>query len=197
MSSTNLHKGGYLAAILKSNKTVFTPSDIAILWGEALSPTTRVRIDYYVQNHQLIKLRRGIYAKTSDYNRLELATRILTPAYVSFETVLAQEGLIFQVYEAVFVASYITREVVIDGQSFSFRKVKDVVLTNPLGVVQRDETSIATPERALLDTLYVNSDYHIDNLRSVSWEKVFEILPIYENKRMERLINRLYRKVGE
>jgi len=90
------------------------------------------------------------------------------------------------------VASYLTREITIDGQVYSLRKVKDAVLTDPLGVEHREETSIAAKERALLDTLYVNSDYHFDNLEGISWEKVFEILPIYTNQRMNKAVNRLY-----
>ena len=187
-----MHKGNHLAVILKSDKTVFTFKDIALLWREMASPATRVRINYYVKKGDLIRLRRGIYAKTQNYNRLELATRVFTPAYVSFETVLVKEGLVFQVYEKIFVASYLTREITIGDQTYALRKVKDAVLTNPLGIDHREESSIATKERAFLDTLYANSDYHFDNLQGLNWEKVLEILPIYTNKRMEKVVNRLY-----
>ena len=191
-----MHKGEYLAAILKSNKTVFTFKDIGLLWQETASPATRVRINYYVKKGEIIKLRRGIYAKGKDYNRWEMATRIFTPAYVSFETVLAKEGLIFQFYEKIFVASYVTREITIDRQVYALRKIKNSVLTNPLGVEHSDETSIAVKERAFLDTLYVNADYHFDNLQALDWEKVFEIMPIYSNKRMEKGVNRLHQEAA-
>lgn len=192
MIGTNIHKGDYLATILKSQKTVFTSKDIAILWGETASPATLVRINYYVRKGELIKLRKGVYAKNREYNKLELATRIYTPAYVSFETVLTKEGLIFQFYGKIFMASYLTREITIDGQVYSLRKVKDAILTNPLGVEHREETSIATKERAFVDTLYVNPDYYFDSLQGINWEKVFEILPIYTNQRMIKTVNRLY-----
>jgi hypothetical protein len=197
MFGTNIHKGSYLAVILKSDKTVFTSKDIAILWGETASPATRVRINYYVQKGELVKLRKGIYAKSGGYNKLELATHIINPAYVSFETVLAREGLIFQVYERITVASYLTRELTVDGQVYTFRKVKDAVLTNPLGIEHREGTSVANRVRAFLDTLYVNSDYQIDNLQGLNWEKVFEILPIYTNQRMKKAVNRLYLQARE
>lgn len=187
-----MRKGDYLAALLKSPKTVFTSKDIAIIWGETASPATLVRINYYVRKGELIKLRKGIYAKNQNYNKFELATRIFTPSYVSFETILVKEGLVFQFYEKIFVASYLTREIVIDSQVFLIRKIKDVVLTDPLGVEHRDETSLATKERAFLDTLYVNTDYHFDNLKGINWEIVFETLPIYTNQRMMKAVNRLY-----
>ena len=188
-----MRKGDYLSAILKSNKTVFTFKDIALLWQEQASQATRVRINYYINKGELIKLRRGIYAKSNNYNKLELATRIFTPAYVSFETVLANEGLVFQVYEKIYVASYVTREIIIDKKVYSYRRIKLPVLTNPVGVLQDGITSVDTKERAFLDTWYVNKDYHFDSLHSLEWEKVFEILPIFENKRMEKSVNRLYK----
>jgi predicted transcriptional regulator of viral defense system len=191
-----MHKGHYLAAILKSNKTVFTFKDIALLWGEAASGATRVRINYYVKKGELVRLRRGIYAKSRSYNKLELATRIFTPAYVSFETVLSMQGLVFQIYEKIFVATYTTRELSIDNQIYALRKLKNSVLTNPLGVEHREETSIALKERAFLDILYIHADYHFDNLHGLDWEKVFEILPIYTNKRLEKNVNRLHQEIA-
>jgi len=189
-----MHKGNYLTAILRSNKTVFSSKDIALLWHEPGTSATRVRLHYYIQKGDLYRIRKGLYAKSRDYNKLELATRIFTPAYVSFETVLAKEGLIFQFYDQIFIASYLTREITIDQQTYSYRKIKAGVLTNTFGIELVSETSIATKERAFLDVLYVNADYQFDNLRSLNWEKVFEILPIYKNRRMEKKVNTLYKK---
>jgi len=54
---------------------------------------------------------------------------------------------------------------------------------------------MATPERAFLDVLYLNKDYYFDNLSGLNWEKVFEILPVYEgNKRMERRVKEQYKE---
>jgi hypothetical protein len=189
-----MHKGNYLTVILRSNKTVFSSKDIALLWHAPGTSATRVRLHYYIQKGDLYRIRKGLYAKSRDYNKLELATRIFTPAYVSFETVLAKEGLIFQYYEKIFIASYLTREITVDQQTYSYRKIKSGVLTNIFGIDLVSETSIATKERAFLDVLYVNADYQFDNLRSLNWEKVFEILPIYKNRRMEKKVNTLYKK---
>ena len=188
-----MHKGNYLSAILRSKKTVFSSKDIALLWHESNTTAARVRLHYYIQKGELFRIRNGLYAKDKNYNKLELATRILTPAYVSFETVLAKEGLIFQYYEPIFIASYATREIIIEQQVYSFRKVKDKLLTDATGIEHVSETSIAIKERAFLDTLYVHTDYHFDNLRSLNWEKVFQILPIYHNQRMAKQVNNLYK----
>jgi predicted transcriptional regulator of viral defense system len=196
-TGVNMQKGNYLTSILRSNKTVFSSKDIALLWHDPGTSATRVRLHYYIKKGELYRIRKGLYAKSQNYNRLELATRIFTPSYVSFETVLASEGLIFQFYEAVFVASYLTREISVDGQTYSYQKIKVGVLTDPTGIEHVNETSIATQERAFLDTLYVNADYQFDNLRSLSWERVFEILPIYNNQRMGKKVYDLYKKVQD
>lgn len=188
-----MEKGDYLKVILRSAKTVFTQKDISLLWGEKASEATKERLHYYVQRGDLYRVRRGIYAKNDQYNRLELATRIYTPAYVSFETVLAASGLIFQYYSQIFVASYLARELTVQGQAYVFRRIKEMVLINPTGVEQRDESSFATKERAFLDTLYLHADYQFDHLDSINWEDVFQILPIYENQRMMRKVQELYK----
>lgn len=188
-------KGDYLSALLKSKKTIFTYKDIALIWREEASPTTLVRINYYINKGELIKLRKGIYAKNKHYDRLELATRIFTPSYISFETVLVREGLIFQVYERIFVASYLTREITIDDQVYSFRKIKDPVLTYPLGVNHENNRSLASKERAYLDTLYTHIDYHFDDLQVLDWEKVFDILPVYDNKRLENKVSQIFKLI--
>lgn len=192
-----MQKGSYLTAILRSDKTVFTSKDIALLWHEPVTSATRVRLNYYVKKGDLYRIRKGLYAKSRNYNKLELATRIFTPSYVSFETVLAKEGLVFQFYNEILVASYLTREIIVDQQKYTYRKIKDEVLANTSGVEHVNETSIAIKERAFLDTLYLNADYQLDNTRSLIWEEIFKILPIYKNQRMARKVDSLYKTVSD
>lgn len=52
---------------------------------------------------------------------------------------------------------------------------------------------MATKERAFLDRIYINKDYHFDNLDGLDWNKVFEILPIYHNTKMEKRVNNYYK----
>lgn len=190
-------KGQYLEVILRSPKTVFTVEDIALLWAEPSTQAVRMRLSYYVSLGKLYRIRKGIYAKDKNYSTLEFATRIYPPSYVSFETILTREGLIFQFYAQVSVASNLTRDIEVDGQAYSFRKIKTPILTDPMGVENRSETAFATKERAFLDTLYIHGDYHFDNLNGLDWDKVFKVLPIYQNQRMTRQVGRLYKQVAQ
>ena len=187
-------KGEYLDILLRSSKTIFSNKDVALMWGEEADGSVRVRLNYYVKVKKLIRVHRGLYAKDKNYNRYELATRINTPSYISFETVLGSSGMTFQYYGNIFVASYIKRNMEVDGQRIQFFRMKDYVLSNTLGIENSDGYARATKERAYLDTIYRSKKYYIDNESPLDWEKVFEILPIYHNKRMEKTVKKYYDK---
>lgn len=182
-----------ILSILKSNNTVFSFKEILLASGESSPALLRRRIYYYIKNGQLYGIRRGLYAKDKNYDKFELATKIFIPAYVSFETVLAEAGVIFQHYGQIFVASYQTKEIDCDGQILSFKKLKNNVLNNNSGIENKGYYSIASKERAFLDIVYLNKDYHFDNLSPLDWDKVFSILPLYENKRMAKKVNQYYK----
>jgi len=182
-----------ILSILKSNNTVFSFKEILLASGESNPALLRRRIYSYIKNGQLYGIRRGLYAKDKNYNKFELATKIFIPAYVSFETVLAEVGVIFQHYGQIFVASYQTKEIDCDGQIFSFKKLKTNILNNNSGIENKGFYSIASKERAFLDIVYLNKDYHFDNLSPLDWDKVFAILPMYENKRMTKKVNQYYK----
>lgn len=185
---SQLVKGQYVEVLLRSSKTIFSVKDVALLWGVAATNTIRVRLNSYVSSGKLIRVHRGIYAKDKNYNRFELATRIYIPSYISFETVLTRTGINFQYYGNIFVATYVTRDIEVDGHRISFVHMKDYVLSDTTGIEHTNGIAMATKERAFLDRIYVSKDYHFDNLDALDWDKVFEILPIYHNQRMEKKV---------
>jgi len=186
-----------LSKILRTKNTVFTFKDISLLWRETDANLVKRRISHYVKTGKLYSIRRGIYAKDKNYDQFELATKIYTPSYISFETVLAKAGIIFQYYEQIFIASYLSREITIDDERYTYKKIKDSILTNSLGIEIKDNYSIANPERAFLDIIYLYKDYHFDNLSPLNWEKVFDILPIYQNKKMEERVQKYFKNISK
>ena len=187
----------YLDILLRSEKTVFSTKDIALLWQDTGTNAAQVRLNYYVKLGKLIRIKRGLYAKDKNYSKYELATNILRPCYISFETVLGASGVTFQYYGQIFVASYLKRELVCDGQRYEFRKINKIILTNPKGIDYDKEYSIASKERAFLDTIYRSKRYYFDNLSILDWDKVFEILPIYNNKNMIKKVQNYYHNYKE
>ncbi len=59
MSKNITKKGNYLSTLLRSNKTIFSTKEIALLWNEENSAAVRNRLNDYVKNGKLIRLRRG------------------------------------------------------------------------------------------------------------------------------------------
>ena len=182
-----------LLKLYKSVKTILTTKDIAFLWKEKDKDNLKSKISYYVKKGNLERLRRGIFCKDKEFNAKELATSIYTPAYISFETVLREEGVIFQHHNAIFVASYLSRELKCANHKFIFRKLKDEVLANNQGIINRDGYSQASKERAFLDMIYLFSNYHFDNLRTIDWEKCAQLAKIYKNKKLKNRLKKYHK----
>jgi len=182
-----------IAKIYGSPKTVFNTKDIALIWEENNKNNLKSKISYYVRNKDLIRLKNGIFVKDKNYNKYELATSIYTPSYISFETVLRESGVIFQHYDTIFAVSKCPKTMTIDKYTFTFRKLKDAVLFNSTGIVSKDNYSVATPERAFLDMIYLFPNYYFDNLKSIDWENCDEMVKIYNNKQLIKRLNK-YRK---
>lgn len=178
--------------ILRSKSSVLSFKEIQLMSAERNPNLLRRRLSYYIKQGELYHIRRGLYSKDKNYDRLELATKIYTPAYVSFETVLAQAGIIFQYYVTIFAATYQAKDIICDGQQYSFKKIKNTILTNTLGIENKGSYFIASKERAFLDILYLNKDYHFDNIAPLDFKKIFEILPIYNNQRMIKIVNKYF-----
>jgi hypothetical protein len=179
--------------ILRSKSTVLTFKEILIASGEKKPDLLKRRLHYYVKKGELYSIRRGLYAKDRNYDRFEVATKIYTPAYISFETILVQTGVIFQHYDTIFVATYQTKEIECDNQAYAFRKIKDKILTNVMGIENKGNYFAASKERAFLDVIYLNKQYHFDNLSALDVSKIESLLPLYHNKRMERDVRRYFK----
>ena len=186
-----------IAKLYKSTKTIVTSKDLALIWGENEPENLNAKTAYYAKQGALTRLTRGIFAKDKNYNPKELAVSIYSPSYISFETVLREAGIIFQHYDTIFGAAKWPRTIKIDKRTFTFRKLKDAVLYNSAGVINNDNYSIATPERAFLDMIYLFPDYYFDNLSPINWQKCSELARIYGNKQLIKRLNKYKGKHAE
>lgn len=187
----------FLTIIYGSRQSVFTSMEIAILIGEKNADKLKSKLAYYVKTGKLIRLRRGIFSKNDSYDKNELAVRIFTPAYVGFETVLLKEGVIFQYNESIFVASYLSRKLKFEENKFTYRKLKNEILINQKGLINKGTYFEATKERAFLDMLYLFGSYYFDNLGGINWNICYEIIPIYGNKALEKKLKNYQKKYAE
>ena len=185
-------KNNFAAAIYQSERTVFTLKEISVLLEEGNFNNLKSVVNYYVKKNIIRNVRRGIYTKEK-YEPYELAVKLYPPAYISFETVLFNAGLIFQYDRTITAASYLSREVRVDDRHIRYRKLKDSILTSPEGLIFNALYSIAEKERAFLDMLYLNRDFYVDYLEKLDKKKIFKLLSIYKNAELEKKVKEIFK----
>jgi len=192
MYSSQNSKQDIILAIYQSRNAVFLLRDIALLTGETNRQSLSARLNYYVSKGKLRNPRKGIYTKP-DYTPEELANKLYTPSYISLEYVLQKSGINFQYNSVISSVSYLRRAVEIEGLEYSYHRIRPEILVNPGGVIQTsDGRNIATPERALLDTLYLNPSAWFDNLMGIDVEKINDLVHLYASVAMVKRVRLLF-----
>jgi len=182
--------------LYSDSRSVFRLKDVAMLTGETGFSSLNMKLNYYVRTGRLQNPRKGLYCKPN-YNPQELACRIFSPAYISLEYVLQRAGVVFQYDSRFTMLSYLSREVEIDDKTFSFRKIKNELLISQQGIERQDNiATIATPERAFLDMLYLNGAMYFDNLNPLKRDLIEQILPIYNSKTLNKRVQKIFEDNG-
>lgn len=182
-----------LLRVYESPHSVFSMRGIGLMTGEYREGVLAKRLNYYVKAGKLLNPRRGFYAKKG-YKPEELACMLYTPSYLSLEYVLQREGVVFQYDSRILSVSYLSRSVEIEGVKLCYRRIKGEILADTKGITSMGHINIATPERAFLDVMYLNSEYYFDNLNPLNYKKIVALLPIYGNKSMEARVKRMFNK---
>ena len=181
-----------LNTILSSSRTVFTPQWLALMDSSRSRESIYDSLRYYARTGALLSPRKGIYTKAK-YDEQEMACALLKPSYISLEYVLARAGVTFQYSSDITCVSYQTRTIEVDGRNYAFRKINPMIWANMIGIEQKDNIAIATPERAFLDMVYLSAGQcYFDNLHPLNPELIRQILPVYNSpvltKRVEALL---------
>ncbi len=172
-----------LATLLHTQKTVFTISELKQIFKKENGGYINLLLQPLKRQWILINPHYGIWA-FKEYDILELASKLKSHSYISYETVLQRAGIIFQNYEhTITLASNNTLTKKIKWYDFVYHKIRDSILTNPIGIINHNNTyMIASPERAICDTVYLYNTIVFDNLRPLQTEKIQEIAYIYPKK---------------
>lgn len=179
------------ARLLQTGKSVYSVDDVYQIFSHFNKFSLRNLLSRMGKQGLLQNLRKWIRALPK-YNIYELANIIQKPSYVSLETVLYQEGVIFQnQWDTIYSISTKTQEHFIGGKTFMYKTIKPEISLDPTGINHRQGYAIASPERALCDRLYLTPNHYFDNLRSIDRDKAEEIASIYDNKRLLLDIQRL------
>ena len=170
--------------ILNSSRTVFTTQSLAMMNDGKSRGALIAQLNRYVRQGLLQNPRKGIYAK-SNYRKEEMACSLFHPSYVSLEYVLQRAGVVFQYDDTITSVSYLSRTVDIDNSSYSFRKIDPQLWGGMDGITFNDNISIATPERAFLDMVYLSAgNCFFDNLRPLNRRLIRQLLPHYQSHKL-------------
>lgn len=169
---------------------------MALLVHEPDFVRLKQRLHYYVITNRLRNPRKGIYVK-ENYSPEELACKIYTPAYISLEYVLQKSGIIFQFSNHITIVSYLSRTIHVDEHILRYRKIKNEIFYYTDGIsMYNNGISIASPERAFLDILYLNKIFYFDSLQGLNKEAVFNLLPAYKSNKLNKFVQNLFKNAG-
>jgi predicted transcriptional regulator of viral defense system len=179
----------YIQRLLLSPNTVFTTNDLKLLWHSAAEDQVKQYVQYHTKRGNLVRIQRGVYSLPSRVvNPLELGNKLRSPSYVSFETVLLEHGVVFQWSDVIRLASSESVRLAAVDFQYSYTQLKKTVLLNSNGIEQKENYYIANRERAFLDTLYIDPNYHFDNVSGIDFDSAMTIAKIYKtNSLIERL----------
>ncbi len=172
-----------------SERLFFTVEDVAHIFS-LNRESARVLCFRYRKRGIFIRLKNNFYvteAAWSRYGREEffrIANFLQVPSYISFLTALSYYGISTQVPRDYFESASVkrSREFAAGGTVFAFRKIKREYY---FGFAKRDGFFIATPEKALLDSLYLDSlgRYPLDadalDAGKIDREKIGEMMAAY------------------
>jgi len=164
--------------LLKQNRQLFHTGDLSLLWGITNKNTLYTTIKRYTKKGILISIHKGFYS-TVPIDQIHtykiIAAFLHRYCYISCETILFQEGAIFQKGSYITAVSDISKKFTLGDTHFLVRQLRKDYLFNNYGVESIDGVAIATLERAAADMLYLNPHYYFDNRKVINWKKVKKI----------------------
>jgi predicted transcriptional regulator of viral defense system len=143
------------ANLRRFGRSVITTADASLRLDRTLSAANRL-LGRLAAAGLVVKLRRGLWSLDAHIDPLALPEFLTAPfpAYVSVQSALYFHGMISQIPQVVYVASLgPTRRVATSFATYSLHRLAPEFFG---GFVSIGAVHMATPEKALLDTLYLS-----------------------------------------
>jgi len=165
-------------SLLKSDQKLYHTRDLALLWGITNNNTLYTSIKRYIAKGILIPIQKGYYSTVPlvSVDPVRVGVGYLHSfAYVSAESVLSQQGVIFQHSDYITLISNRSLKFKLGRYSYWVRKLRDLSLYNDYGITQENGVFTASLERAVTDIQYFNPRYYFDNRKKINWVEVNKI----------------------
>lgn len=164
--------------LARIGEDLYHAKDLANLWQIKDKNNLYTTLKRYTQKGLLIRIHKGFYA-LKDIDKIHpflLGIKSLNDfAYVSTETVLTENGIIFQSSPVITLVSSKSKKFSLGKNFYQSRKLNDKFLHNTTGITSENGFYNATTERAIADLLYFNPNYYFDGKDLIDWEKVKNI----------------------
>jgi predicted transcriptional regulator of viral defense system len=144
-----------ISILLSADTPFFSLSSIQATFNitRESARTTAFRL---VERGILIRLRRDLYTLVNrKYSLFSLANALHQPSVISLETALNYWGLIVQVPQIIFSLALKSYHYTADNTEFIYRRIEPSLFR--FGQVKAEDFYITEPEKAFLDTLYMQS----------------------------------------
>ena len=177
--------------------SLFSPEEFRRIFG-VKEPAAQ----NFIKNHTkdlFIKFRNGLYAsRLNPPSEMEIANRLLSPSYVSFEYALSRYGIIPESsYSITSATTKLAREFTAQGKVYGYSQIKGAAYRGYRSERQGKVTVlIAEPEKALADYLYF-VDLRLkklnDRLRTSRLKKtsVLRYAALFGRKSLTELVKRV------
>ena len=167
-----------LKMLMESGRTVFIPLDLRMIW-RMNTLNAKISILRMAEKGLVGRLATGFYALNDRYNRYELANRILSPSYVSFQSALFYEGINFQARGEVGSVALRDHRKKVGNALYTYAAMKQDLFFNAEGVVMREGVAMALPERAILDSFYFGYLPDIDDASKLNKTLLAKLSALY------------------
>lgn len=156
----------------------------------------RFLVHRYAKRGIFVKLRKGLYCLADQPpSEMAIANRLYEPSYLSFEFALSYYHLIPEAaYTITSATSRPTRTLTALGKTFEYHRLKKSVFTGYEPVKVGTETIfMATPEKALVDTLYFvdlkkkTLNDRLD-LRNLNWKRIESCVRLFGRPSLRELV---------
>lgn len=164
--------------LLRQDNKMFHARDLALLWDIDNPNTLRTTLKRFVDRGILKRIHKGFYSTVAidTLDPLDLGFAYLnTFSYVSLETILAREGVIFQEVHSLTYISSRAKTFEINNKNYKVRQMQPTYLHNTTGILKVGNHYEASLERAVADMLYYNPKYYIDNAQGVDLDSVAKL----------------------
>jgi hypothetical protein len=121
----------------------------------------------------------------------EIAQKLIPLSYISLSTALSLHGINFQYDPAIYSVSLMSRRYKLNDQVYVYHKIKELVFFDQAGLENKKTYTIASPERAVCDTLYFSASWSFDNLDKINKDKLLELSAIYRNRELEQRVKKI------